>query len=65
MAAWNLAYVARFSETPPDPVVTVGPVWRELVTYLGDTLGTDTALVTCVDTVQEAVEEIIRRIPTS
>jgi hypothetical protein len=65
MAAWNLAYVARFSETPPDPVVAVGPVWRDLVAHLGNTLGTDASLVTCVDSVQEAVEELIRRIPIS
>ena len=65
MAAWNLAYVARFSETPPDPVVAVGPVWRDLVAHLGSTLGTDASLVTCVDTVQDAVNEIIHRIPTS
>ena len=65
MAAWNLAYVARFSDTPPDPVITVGPVWQELVAHLGKKLGTDTSLVTCVGTVQEAVIEITRRIPIS
>ena len=65
MAAWNLAYVARFSETPPDPVVTVGPVWRDLVAHLENALGTDASLVTCVDTVQEAVAEITSRIPIS
>jgi uncharacterized protein (TIGR00730 family) len=63
MAAWNLAFVARFSDSPPDPVITVGPVWEQLITVLGDKLGTDTALVTCVGTVEEAVEEIKRRVP--
>jgi hypothetical protein len=40
-------------------------LWAELVTHLGDQLGTDTELVTCVGTVQEAVDEITRRVPTS
>ena len=64
MVAWNLAFVARFSETPPDPVIAVGSLWRDLITYLGDHLGTDAALVTCVETIEEAVEEIKRRVPT-
>jgi len=65
MVAWNLAFVARFSDSPPNPVITVGPLWAELVTHLGDQLGTDIELVTCVGTVQEAVDEITRRVPTS
>ena len=65
MVAWNLAFVARFSDSPPNPVVAVGPMWAELVTHLGARLGTDTSLVTCVGTVQEAVDEITRRVPTS
>ena len=65
MVAWNLAFVARFSDSPPDPVITVGPLWRDLVTYLGDHLGTDVGLVTCVDTIEAAVEEVTRRVPTN
>jgi predicted Rossmann-fold nucleotide-binding protein len=65
MVAWNLAFVARFSDSPPHPVIAVGPLWADLVAHLGDRLGTDTSLVTCVDTVAEAVEEIIRRVRTS
>jgi len=65
MVAWNLAFVARFSDSPPNPVIAVGPLWQELVAYLGERLGTDAALVTCVATVGEAVEEVRRRVPTS
>ncbi len=63
MAAWNLAYVARFSDTPPHPVITVGSLWPELIADLGVRLGTDASLVTCVGTVVEAVEEVKRRVP--
>ena len=65
MVAWNLAFVARFSDSPPNPVIAVGPVWEDLITHLGAQLGTDTSLVTCVGTVREAVDEITRRVPTS
>ncbi len=65
MVAWNLAFVARFSDSPPNPVVAVGPLWQELVDHLGELLGTDVSLVTCVDTVDEAVELIRRRVPVS
>jgi uncharacterized protein (TIGR00730 family) len=63
MVAWNLAFVARFSDSPPDPVIAVGPLWRSLITYLGDHLGTDASLVTCVETIEDAVEEVKRRVP--
>jgi len=65
MVAWNLAFVARFSDSPPNPVIAVGPVWHELITHLGDQLGTDVSLVTCVATAGKAVAEIQRRIPIS
>jgi uncharacterized protein (TIGR00730 family) len=55
--AWNLAYVARFDGSPLKPVVTVGPVWRDLVAHLTDLLDTD-ALVTCVEDVESAVQEL-------
>lgn len=63
MVAWNLAFVARFSETPPDPVIAVGPLWQNLITYLGEHLGTDASLITCVGTIEEAVDEVKRRVP--
>ncbi|NNC93564.1 MAG: LOG family protein [Acidimicrobiia bacterium] len=65
MVAWNLAFVARFSDSPPNPVIAVGPMWAELINHLGAQLGTETSLVTCVGTVQEAVDEVTRRVPTS
>lgn len=49
MVAWNLAYVARFGDVTPRPLVTVGPVWRELCGRVGALTATDTGLVVCVD----------------
>ena len=62
MVAWNLADVARYSETPPHPVLAVGATWRELVEHVGRVLESDAALVTCVDTVDEALDEVRRRL---
>ncbi len=61
--AWNLAFVARFSGSTPKPVITVGSTWRDLVEHLGSQLRTDTGLVRCVPTVDQAVEEISRSVP--
>ena len=55
MVAWNLAFVARFTDSPPNPVVTIGPLWQRLVTELATQLETDISLVTCVDSPVEAV----------
>lgn len=63
MVAWNLAFVARFSETPAHPVIAVGPVWQELVNHLSGLLDTDASLVTCVDTIAGALAEVKRRVP--
>lgn len=60
--AWNLAYVARFAAADQKPVITVGPVWRDLVSHLADLLDTDGSLVTCVDDVRSAVEAIEERL---
>lgn len=60
--AWNVAFVARFSDADPFPLVTVGARWRELVTHLGETLQTDTSIVTCADDIEEAVTEVLRRL---
>jgi len=61
--AWNLAFVARFSGEEPKPVVTVGPTWHQLVNNLGSQLATDTGLVRCVATADEAVEAIRQAVP--
>ena len=63
VVAWNLAVVAQFSDTPPHPVIAVGPAWRRLVSQLSEEFETDIDLVTCVDTVPEAVAEGKRRVP--
>lgn len=62
MVAWNIAYVARFSDRPPDPVVTVGEQWKAIVGQLSGVLDADPSLVTCVDTVDEAAAEVVRRL---
>jgi len=61
--AWNLAFVARFSDNKPKPVVTVGSTWRGIVKDLGSHLDTDTGLIACTETVAEAVAEIVRSVP--
>lgn len=60
MVAWNLAFIARFSETPPNPVITIGPRWRHLVADLATELETDASLVKCVDTPAEAIDHLKR-----
>ena len=60
MAAWNTAFVARFSSTPAKPVIALGSSWRHLIGDLTRELATDGSLVTCVDSVDEAVA-LLRR----
>ena len=62
VVAWNLAYVDRFTK-PPKPVIAVGPRWTSLVTDITQAVETDGTLVTCVDTVEQAVAEVKSRIP--
>ena len=62
MVAWNLAFVARFSESPAHPVVAVGAVWKRLIDDLADELATDPSLVTCVDSPAEAVAVLQERL---
>jgi Predicted Rossmann fold nucleotide-binding protein len=62
MAAWNLAYVARFAGERPRPVVAVGRPWNRLVPELAAALHTDGTLVTLVATVDAAVAELVRRL---
>lgn len=60
MVAWNAAFVARFSNSVPRPVIAVGPNWRALVPQLAGSLATDGELVTLVDEVDEAVDAVVR-----
>ena len=62
VVAWNVAFVARLGETSPKPVVAVGPQWRSVVEALAAAVDTDGSLVTCVDTVDEAVAAVRRRV---
>ncbi|NOY55451.1 MAG: LOG family protein [Actinobacteria bacterium] len=62
MSAWNLAYVAPFSGRMPKPVVAVGALWAEVVSWLAERLETDGTLVTLVDNVDEAFREIVERV---
>ena len=55
LVAWNLAFVARFTDATPKPVIAVGDQWRRLVPLLTRELETDGSLVTLVDTVEDAV----------
>jgi uncharacterized protein (TIGR00730 family) len=58
LVAWNLAYVARFANSEPKPVVAVGEQWHRLVPLLTNELRTDGSLVVLVDTVEEAVRAV-------
>ena len=58
LVAWNLAYVARFANAVPKPVIAVGDQWQHLVPLLTEELETDGSLVTVVDTVDEAVAAV-------
>lgn len=60
MVAWNLAFVARFGGRGPRPVVTVGPVWRDLCDRVVQATATDPELVICVDTVGDVMPTLDR-----
>ena len=60
IVAWNVAYVARFSATEPKPVIAVGEQWRTIIDSLASQLATDRQLVTCVDSADSAVSELLR-----
>jgi predicted Rossmann-fold nucleotide-binding protein len=60
--AWNIAFVAPLSGKHPQPIVTVGPMWSELVPFLAERLATNGDLVRCVPTVDEAIAVILPHI---
>lgn len=60
IVAWNVAFVARFSETEPKPVIAVGEQWRTIIDSLASQLAADRELVTCVDSADSAVSELVR-----
>ncbi|MEE8457143.1 MAG: LOG family protein [Acidimicrobiia bacterium] len=62
IVAWNLAYVAPFSDTHPKPIIAVGEPWMSLIPHLEMALATTPDLVTVVRDVDIAVVEISRRL---
>lgn len=62
LLAWNVAYVARFSDVRPKPIVAVGDPWQRIVPELSRLLHTDGGLVLTVDTVDQAVAEVFEQI---
>jgi uncharacterized protein (TIGR00730 family) len=62
VVVWNEAFVTRFSEGSPKPVVTVGETWKRLVADIGGLLNTDATVVACHDTVGEAVADLVERL---
>lgn len=62
VAAWNLAFVTRFSDATPKPVVTVGERWRQIIADLSDILDIDGSLVTSCGTVSEGVAAVGREL---
>ena len=62
IVAWNLAYVAPFSNADPKPIIAVGEPWMSLIPHLETELATIPDLVTVVDDVDTAVQEMTRRL---
>jgi len=59
MSAWNLAFVAPFSDRTPKPIIAVGSHWAGIVTYLTEQLETDGTLVTLANNVDDAARMIV------
>jgi uncharacterized protein (TIGR00725 family) len=59
LVAWNDAFIAALDGGTAKPVVAVGPVWSEFVEEIGTRLSTQASLVTCVNTVEEAVSVMV------
>lgn len=55
LVAWNLAFVAPFSDGTRKPIVAVGEPWTTIVPLLEKSLGTDPGIVTITDSVAEAI----------
>lgn len=62
LVAWNVAYVAQFSEAPRKPVLAVGQPWEEIIPSLETGLVTEQGLVTVVPTVDAAVTSLISQL---
>lgn len=62
IVAWNIAFIERFSDGSPKPIVAVGAPWRDLVPHLESILATDPGVVTVVDTAADAVRFMVDRL---
>lgn len=62
MVAWNTAFVTRFSDSHPKPIVAVGPPWQELVPHLAGALRTDLSYVSLVAGIDDVLPKIGARL---
>lgn len=58
VAAWNTAFVARFSEQAPKPIITIGEEWQRILDHLAEQLSADRTMITSVHTVADAVAHV-------
>ncbi len=58
VVAWNLAFVAPFSDASFGPIATVGPVWRDLISELTERLDSNSEMIAAFDTVAEAADHV-------
>jgi uncharacterized protein (TIGR00730 family) len=65
LMVWNVAYVDALWSKPTKPVVAVGERWRDLVPSLVTLLDTDGSTIVWVAGVDDAVAEVVRRVPAS
>lgn len=63
--AWNLAFVAPFSDEAFGPIVAVGDTWAQVVRSLTDRLDTDGSFVVAAPTAADAVETLVTAIGES
>ena len=59
VVAWNLAFVAPFSNESTGPIVAVGATWNRLVPQLTAQLDTDGSFVEVVASVEQAVDYLV------
>ncbi len=59
VVAWNLAFVAPFSEKPFGPIATVGETWSDLIPLLTDRLDSNDDMIATCATVSDAVDHVV------
>jgi hypothetical protein len=58
LVAWNQNYIAGLAGSTPRLQIVVGTTWRTLVELLGSEAASDTRLVVCCPSVQEAIDHL-------